>query len=138
MKNINIKGSHDAYFIPTVDFNAETGICELSGESYLEETIKFYTPLFSWLKEYTEKIKKPLIFNFKLTYFNTSSSKCIVDILNMLKNYQKNGGEVTVNWYYDDDEEDIEEELEEVEDFMLETGLQINLIPFSQAINPDE
>jgi len=132
MKNIYIEGSHEAYFIPTVDFNAESGICELSGESYLEETIKFYTPLFSWIKEYITFVRKPLTFNFKLTYFNTSSSKCIVDILNMLKSFQNDGGEVVVNWFYDDEDEDIEEELEEVEDFMLETGLKIILIPFSQ------
>jgi len=132
MKNIFIEGSHEAYFIPTVDFNAETGVCELSGESYLEETIKFYTPIFNWIKEYITTVRKPIIFNFKLTYFNTSSSKCIVDILNMLKTFQNDSGEVTVNWFYDDEDEDIEEELEEVEDFMLETGLKINLIPFGQ------
>jgi len=132
MKNIFIEGSHEAYFIPTINFNAETGICELSGESYLEETIKFYTPIFNWIKEYIAVVRKPITFNFKLTYFNTSSSKCIVDILNMLKAFQNDSGEVTVNWFYDDEDEDIEEELEEVEDFMLETGLKINLIPFDQ------
>ena len=131
MKNIYIEGSHDAYFIPTVDFNVETGICELLGESYLEETIKFYTPLFNWLKEYITQEKKPIIFNFKLSYFNTSSSKCIVDILNMLKKYKEEGGEVNVFWYYDEKDEDVEEELEEVEDFMLETNLKIKLVPSS-------
>lgn len=135
MNDIHIKGLHEAYFVPTVNFEAETGICELAGESYLEETIKFYTPLFAWIKEYTETIKKPLTFNFKLSYFNTSSSKCLVDLLNMLKAYQKNGGEVTVNWYYDDSDEDIDEELEEVEDFTIETGLSINKIPNSSLKN---
>ncbi|MCQ2975306.1 MAG: DUF1987 domain-containing protein [Bacteroidales bacterium] len=127
MDNIHIKGVHEAYFVPTVNFDASTGICELAGESYLEETTKFYQPLFEWIKEYTDTVKGPLIFNFKLSYFNTSSSKCLVDILDMLKNYQKNGGSVTVNWYYDDSDE----ELEEVEDFTLETGLEINKIPIS-------
>ena len=131
MKNIYIKGSHDAYFIPTVDFNAETGICVLAGESYLEETIKFYTPLFNWITEFTEQKEKPIKFNFKLTYFNTSSSKCIVDVLNMLKKYKNQGGDVDVFWHYDDKDEDVEEELEEVEDFMLETGLEIKLVPIS-------
>jgi hypothetical protein len=70
-------------------------------------------------------VKGSLTFDFKLSYFNTSSSKCLVDILDLLKNYQNSGAEVTVNWYYDDSEE----ELEEVEDFILETGLDINKIP---------
>ena len=111
MEDIHIKGVHEAYFMPTVNFEVATGNCEISGESYLEETTKFYAPLLN--------------FDIKLSYFNTSSSKCLVDILDMLKTYQKKGGQVTVNWYY----EDSDEELEEVEDFILETGLQINKIP---------
>lgn len=132
MKSIFIKGSHESYFIPTVNFSAETGICELSGESYLEETIKFYTPLFNWIKEYSLNTENSIQFNFKLTYFNTSSSKCIVDILNMLKKFQDAGGNVSVYWHYDDNDEDVEEELEEVEDFMDETGLTINLVPIKK------
>ena len=128
MNDIHIKGVHEAFFVPTVNFDSKTGVCELEGESYLEETIKFYTPLFAWIKEYTETVKGPLKFNFRLSYFNTSSSKCLVDILDMLKKYQKSG-EVEVNWYYDDSEE----HLEEVEDFILETGLDINIIPISEV-----
>ncbi|MCQ2251228.1 MAG: DUF1987 domain-containing protein [Bacteroidales bacterium] len=128
MEDIHIKGMHEAYFIPSVDFEVATGRCEIAGESYLEETTKFYTPIFEWIKEYTETIKGPLTFDFKLSYFNTSSSKCLVDILDMLKKYQKSGGQVTVNWYY----EDSEEELEEVEDFIMETGLDINKIPLEE------
>jgi len=129
MENIQITGKHGVNFIPTVDFNAETGICELAGESYLEDTIEFYSPLFNWLKQYTVEINKPVTFNFRLRYFNTSSSKCIIDILNILKKYEDNNGTVEVNWFYDSDEEDIEDELEEIEDFMIETNLKINLVP---------
>ncbi len=132
MKNIHIEGHHGTFFIPEVDFNADTGVCELSGESYLEDTGKFYTPLLKWLQDYFVKIKKPLTFNFKLTYFNTSSSKFIVEILSILKKYQDKGIPVTVNWYYDPDQEDVDEEIEEVEDFMAETGLKINLIPYKK------
>ncbi len=129
MENIHIEGKHGVNFIPTVDFNAETGVCEIAGESYLEDTIEFYTPLYDWLKQYIKEVKKPIIFNFRLRYFNTSSSKCIIDILNILKKYETDGGDVTVNWYYDADEEDIEDELEEIEDFMIETNIKINMVP---------
>ncbi len=129
MENIQILGKHGVNFIPTVDFNAQTGICELGGESYLEDTIEFYSPLFTWLREYAVEINKPITFNFRLRYFNTSSSKCIIDILNILRKYKDDGGTIEVNWYYDADEEDIEDELEEIEDFMIEANLKINLVP---------
>ena len=45
MQNLEIKGSHGDYEVPTVIFNAETGVCELQGESYLEKTAEFYDRL---------------------------------------------------------------------------------------------
>jgi hypothetical protein len=130
MDNIQITGSHTEYFIPSVDFNAETGVCLLAGESYLEETEKFYYPLIDWIREFAAQKTKPLIFNFKLSYFNTSSSKCLVDLMTALKASESEGAQIITNWYYDPENEDYEEELEEVEDLIIETGLKVNMVPF--------
>ena len=127
MENIYIEGSHTNFFIPTIDFNVETGICVLSGESFLEDTIEFYDPLVQWLEEFTTEVKKSMSFEIKLTYFNTSTSRSILDLLNILKDYEEDGGEVTINWHYDEDDIDMEED---IEDYMLDTGLEINMIPF--------
>jgi len=126
MEDISIDGSRNVYFVPTVKFNAKDGNCELSGESFLEETEDFYAPLLQWLRDFTEHVKIPITFNYKLTYFNTSSSRCILDMLKILKKYEKEGGEVAVNWYYDEDDLDMEEALE---DYIIATGLKINLCP---------
>lgn len=125
MDNLIIKGSHGDFFIPDIDFNADTGILEISGESYIEDTTKFYEPVLGWLKEYTKQAYGSIILNIKLTYFNTSSSRSILDILYIVKNYEDKGGDVTVNWYYNGDDYEIEEE---VEDYTIDTGLKINLI----------
>ncbi len=132
MKNIYIEGFHGSYYVPTVNFDAQKGICEISGESYLEDTIAFFSPLVDWLTEFLETQDKPLTFNFNLDYYNTSSSKYIVDILSLLKKYQDSGKKITVNWYYNENSEDADEEIEEVEDFMLETGMKINLVPYKK------
>ncbi len=129
MENIYIKGFRGVNFIPTVDFNYETGVCELKGESYIENATTFYAPLVRWLKNYITETKRPIIFNFDLRYFNTSSSKCIIDILHILKRYEMENGHITVNWYYDSNEDDIHDEIEEVEDFMIETGVDIKIVP---------
>ncbi len=127
LENIEIEGSHKNFFTPSVNFNATTGICELSGESFLEDTAEFYKPLIDWLVEYTTKIKKPIAFIIKLTYFNTSTSRCILDLLNVLKDYEDDGGEVMVNWHYDENDTDMQED---IEDYMIDTDLKINIIPF--------
>jgi hypothetical protein len=126
MKDLEIQGSHKDFFIPTVKFKADSGICEISGESFLEDTVEFYKPIIAWLEEFTETEKKPLAFIIKLSYFNTSTSRSLLDILNVLKNYEDNGGEVVINWHFDPTDVDMEED---IEDYMIDTGLEINLIP---------
>jgi len=130
MQNITILGSSDVYFIPTVNFNAETGVCEIKGESFLEETEAFYKPLKEWFVKFTKEIKKPITLIFDLKYFNTSSSKAFLDILKILKQFQDSGGKVTINWHYDEEDLDMEESLE---DYRIDTGLSINLIPYSNS-----
>lgn len=125
MENLIIKGSHGDFFIPDINFNAHSGVLEISGESYLEDTAKFYAPVLKWLRDYVDQSYGSLILNIKLTYFNTSSSRSILDILYILKEYEDKGGDVTINWFYSGDDYEIEEE---VEDYMIDTGLKINLI----------
>ena len=129
MQNLEITGSHGEYDVPSVSFNAESGICELKGESYLEKTAEFYNQLLTWLDEYISTVDKPITFNFRLTYFNTSSSKRILYILLKLKEYEENGGKVSVNWFYNQDDSDMEED---VEDFRIISNLNINAVPDSK------
>lgn len=124
MENLVIKGSRDIFFIPSINFNAQTGICELSGESYLEDTRTFYSKLLEWFTQYINEIRNPITMNIRLTYFNTSSSRSLLDILNKLRNYKEYGGDVTINWYYNEENIDIEE----IEDYQIDTGLNINII----------
>ncbi|MBN2275232.1 MAG: DUF1987 domain-containing protein [Bacteroidales bacterium] len=118
-----VKGSP---YYPAVSFNAETGVCEMRGESYMEETYKFYEPLIGWINTYILQ-KKPLEMHFKLTYFNTNSSRLILDILDIFNKYHESGGSVNVYWYYDKKDPDM---VEEIEDFMAESGMEIKMIPF--------
>ena len=126
MENLEIEGSHKNFFIPTVNFNAKTGICQISGESFLEDTVEFYRPLIDWVDEYIHNVKGPIALIIKLTYFNTSTSRSILDILNLLRDYEDDGGEVVVNWHYDENDIDMEED---IDDYIIDTGLEINKIP---------
>ena len=126
MKSLDINIYPDLVFFPVINFNYETGICEITGESFMEDTYKFYEPIISWLNEYIKE-KKPINLNFKLTYFNTSSSKFILVILNTVKNYIKEGNKASVSWFYKKEDIDM---LKEIIEFKDETGLDINAIVF--------
>lgn len=126
MESLYIKGKHGAFFTPTISFDVATGNCEILGQSYLENTNAFYKDLLAWMKQYIAEVKGPVNFKLFLTYFNTSSSKSIAELLWMIKDYESEGGKVKVSWHYEDWDEDM---LKEGEDFADETGLDIVFIP---------
>ncbi|MDF1547059.1 MAG: DUF1987 domain-containing protein [Bacteroidales bacterium] len=128
MENLEILVKPGSHFKPSVLLNAETGVCEIAGESYLEEASLFYKPIYDWLQEYI-KTNKPILFNFRLSYVNTSSSKHVLYILRLLKDYKDSGVSVETNWYIETGDTDTEED---VEDYMIISGLEINIIKAEQ------
>ena len=127
MENITLTSSPETPYFPEVNFDIESGKCEISGESYMEETYKFYLPLITWIKQHIETKNQEIELIIKLIYLNTSSTKCILDMLEVLKDYQDKGGDVKVIWYYDIDDPDM---VDEVEDFEVESGMKIELREF--------
>ena len=106
MDNINIESTPKT---PKVDFQVGSGVLEIEGRSIPENSTEFYKPVFDWLDQYIDESNSNTSFNFKLEYFNTSSSKCILDILRKLEKLHKTGKSVVVNWYYEEDDEDMME-----------------------------
>jgi len=51
----------------------------------------------------------------KLEYFNTSSSKCILDVFKKLEIIHKARNDVEIKWYYEEDDEDMLEAGEDYE-----------------------
>lgn len=100
---------------PKIDFNPE-GTFLMEGESRPENVVKFYEPVLNWLKDFAQSSSgKNISFDFKLEYFNSSSAKFIMDVFLEMENASKNGANVTVNWYYDELDEDLLESGEEYE-----------------------
>ncbi len=112
MESITVEGTPKT---PTVNFNADTGIIEVKGRSIPENSIEFYRPLVEWLEEYAKNPQKLTTVNIQLEYFNTSSSKCILDVFKKLESIKKARNEVIINWYYEEDDEDMLEAGEDYE-----------------------
>ena len=106
MEAIKIKGTEDT---PNVVLDATDNVMEISGRSLPEDVSSFYGPILNWLAEYIKNPNPKTIFNFRLVYFNTASSKLILDILMKLEDLKNKGNEVLVKWYYPEDDEDMQE-----------------------------
>jgi len=92
---------------PYVRMDGENGVIEIKGRSIPENSVEFYKPLIEWLDRYTNAPFDLTSVNIQLEYFNTSSSKCILDIFKKLELAYKKGNKVEINWYYEEDDEDM-------------------------------
>ncbi len=112
MEPISLEGTTKT---PTIKFDASEGVMEIKGRSIPENSIEFYKPMVDWLDEYAKNPKDKTIVNIQLEYFNTSSSKCILDVFKKLEAINKGKSDVLVNWYYEEDDEDMLEAGEDYE-----------------------
>lgn len=115
MEIIKIKGTEDT---PSVILDKDQNIFEISGRSLPEDVSMFYEPILSWIDDYAEAPNAQTVFNFKLEYFNTASSKVILDILLKFEDIHEKGNKVVVKWHYREDEEDMLEAGEEYADIV--------------------
>jgi hypothetical protein len=110
MESLLIEGTEDT---PSVIFDLEQGIYEISGRSLPEDVVEFYTPVMDWLDQLEEEPVADIEFSFKLEYFNTASSKLILDVLLKLDEIFQDGTSMNVRWYYYEMDEDLMEAGEE-------------------------
>ena len=95
---------------PSVSFAATTGILELKGKSIPENSLEFYRPVFEWIDNYGQSPNSSTELKVRLEYFNTSSSKCLLDVFRRLETINLSGkSSVKVSWFYDVDDEDMME-----------------------------
>ncbi len=114
---------------PSIEFNVAKKHLLIEGRSIPENSVKFYGPILSDLESYKDTSASLFEVDLKFEYFNTSSSKCILDILRILEKINNGESEVVINWFYDEDDEEI-----------LETGQdysQFVKIPFNLKMIPN-
>lgn len=122
MEDISIEGTPKT---PTVNFIALEGIIELKGRSIPENSIEFYKPLIDWIDDYGKAPKESTTVNIQLEYFNTSSSKCILDVFKKLESIHGDGNKITIKWHYEEDDEDM---LEAGEDYQAIINIPFEMI----------
>lgn len=92
---------------PQINFNGQTGLFEIKGMSCSEYAFNFYKPVFEWLDNYIKSPNDKTIVNIQLKYFNTSSAKCILQLLEKIGNLKEQERNIEVNWYYEKDDEQM-------------------------------
>jgi len=116
---------------PEITFDYDNNIFNLEGCSRPEDVRSFYYPIIQWLTDLKNGVENGeiknnndiTVFNFKFDYFNSSSAKFILDILVLINDIHKAGLNIRIDWYFeenDDDMKEVGEELSDVVDFPFE------------------
>jgi len=114
-------------YTPKIVFDAGTHLLEIKGETYPENTAEFYAPVFKWLEEYIAKLQNEAVtVNLEINYFNSSSSKVLMDMFDKFEASVKEGKNITLNWIYDKENESSFEYGEEFQEDL--EVLQLNLV----------
>lgn len=110
---------------PGICFDPASGLLELRGESYPENTAEFYAPVFEWLRKYLPASLDTTV-NMEIIYFNSSSSKALMNFFDLLDDSAATGKKIAVNWFYDAGNESALEYGEEFKEDL--NRLEFNLV----------
>jgi len=88
-------------------FMSPKGIIKIKGRSIHEDVVDFFAPVKKWIDEYITKPAQLTTVDLNLEYFNSSSAKAIIYMLQQVMLVKIKDKTFVVNWYYEDGDEDI-------------------------------
>ena len=115
---------------PEIHFDPARGELRMSGESFPENSFEYYRPILSWLSRFLAIQEGPVVLKAHFSYLNTGSTKCMMDILDLLEEAHLAGKPVEVQWYYDAGNDRA---LETAEEFREEVTLPFQTLAISEA-----
>jgi hypothetical protein len=88
------------------------GVMKIKGRSVPENSYEYYSRLMNWVDEYKTCPKDVTTFDIGLEYFNSSSAHCLMDLIKSLESIHDHGKTITINWFYETDDDDMKSEIE--------------------------
>jgi hypothetical protein len=126
MEPLNIEATPET---PTIILDKDNNNFKIQGKSFPEEARSFYKPVLDWLSEYVNAPNDKTDFVVDIEYYNTASSKMLLEVLKRMKEIHKNGNKVEVHWHYPEDDEDM---LEAGEDYEEILQIPFKYVPYEE------
>lgn len=101
-KTLYIKGTSKT---PEIDFSS--GLIQISGRSIPEDSVAFYSPIVKWIENYLKSPEKFTKVSFRIEYINSGSNRFVYNIFKLIDDSFKQGNKISVNWYYEEDDDTI-------------------------------
>ena len=108
---------------PHVLFVPETRTLSIKGESYPENSFVFFEPILDWVDAWLAEPHEAITVVIDMPYMNSSSTKCMLDLLDRFEDAYRQGQPILMRWFYDPDNGralDLAEEFKEEVTFPFE------------------
>jgi len=119
---------------PALSCDPAAGGISIAGESYPENAASLFQPLLDWVHGFLTQeghIHQPMVVDIDLKYFNSATSRILMQLFDLLDAAARDGRDVVVNWHHHAHNEMAEEYGEEFrEDLQY---LSFNLLPYDDA-----
>ena len=99
---------------PAINLDDTAASLTLSGESYPEDVPAFYEQLHNALVAYFSEHQDDFQVHIKLTYFNSSSARALMELLDALDEEASGARNITVSWFCDPDDDITREFAEDI------------------------
>ncbi|MCS6895444.1 MAG: DUF1987 domain-containing protein [Bacteroidia bacterium] len=97
---------------PEIRFDPEAYYFFIGGNSYPENSLKFYGPVLEWVQNWSQKVvpsSKLLTIEIRLEYFNTSTAKVLLDLLRLFEALHERGQAMQIRWLYLQEDTEMED-----------------------------
>lgn len=123
VSRLTIRGSQTT---PNVDCDPTTGILYFWGVSMPENVTGYYGPILAWLRDYAQRPAEKTILRYNFNYFNTATSKILMEMIAVLENIAQNGLPCEIEWHYAASDNDMREA---GEDYAILTRIPFKFVP---------
>ena len=121
--------AHQSDITPEMQLDPISGYMQITGTSIPENSDEVYRPVLDWIREYEHTPARQTLLDIRLDYFNTTSSKFLLEIIRVLKRVQDNKHEVKLRWFYYEDDPDM---LEAGQDFMDIADIHLEMVKIEE------
>lgn len=124
MDTIEIKDTANS---PGIILNPKSGVFRFTGRSLPEDPFEFYDPVIHWFERYQSNPISGARFEFRMTYFNTASSKVFFSIFQIIDQVNTSRPEMDnkVLIFANNDDEDLIELFEYYKELLTTNCLEL-------------
>lgn len=92
---------------PDVSLNKETGEFRLEGRLYPENPFAFFDTVNVWIDYYLSLNPKKLNVFLDIAYYNTTSSKLLLNLLKKIVSFESTNFDLSITWQYGQEDEEM-------------------------------